>query len=48
MEVGHREKRKEVDVDIISFISGMCPTWTRVEERAGGFGKRSHGLARVD
>jgi hypothetical protein len=29
VEVGHR--KKEVDVDIISFISGMCPTRTRVE-----------------
>lgn len=30
LEVGHR--KKEVDVDIISFISGMCPTRTRVED----------------
>jgi hypothetical protein len=35
--VGHT--KKEVDVDIISFISGMCPTRTRVEGRRR-FGKK--------
>lgn len=39
MEVGH--KKMEVDVDIISFISGMCPTRARVEgERGGGLRQR--------
>ena len=37
--------RMKVDVDIISFISGMCPTRTRVEGERGASAKRSHGFA---